>query len=131
MTPNNTSHNCIHEDKWGHTEAQVERLETKHEYNQDLIKQMIEDNRRFEEKLDKKLDTINKKQDNLSKELNEFKLESNKGDTTIDLRLTAVETELELQKEVTKNNYTKLTSIGGVISICLIIFELFLKYGLN
>ena len=129
MTPQ--THNCIHEDKWGHTEAQVERLETKHEYNQDLIKQMIEDNRRFEEKLDKKLDTINKKQDNLSKELNEFKLESNKGDTTIDLRLTAVETELELQKEVTKNNYTKLTSIGGVISICLIIFELFLKYGLN
>jgi len=125
------THNCVHEDKWGHTEAQLEKLETKHNYNQDLIRQMIEDNRRFEEKLDKKLDTINKKQDNLSKELNEFKLESNKGDTTIDLRLTAVETELELQKEVTKNNYTKLTSIGGVISICLIIFELFLKYGLN
>ena len=88
MTPHT---NCIHEDKWGHTEAQLEKLETKHEYNQDLIKQMMEDNKRWVERLENKLDTTDKKLDNISQELHEFKLESSRDDSNIDNRVTALE----------------------------------------
>lgn len=92
------THNCVHEDKWGHTEAQLEKLETKHNYNQDLIRQMMEDSRRFEEKLDKKLDTTDKKLDNISQELHDFKLESTKDDSSIDNRVTSLEQTVKVLK---------------------------------
>ena len=92
------THNCVHEDKWGHTEAQLEKLETKHNYNQDLIRQMMEDSRRFEEKLDKKLNTTDKKLDNISQELHNFKLESTKDDGSIDNRVTALENTVKVIK---------------------------------
>ena len=108
MTPQ--THNCIHEDKWGHTEAQVERLETKHEYNQDLIKQMIEDNRRFEEKLDKLLET------------------THQTNTQIDHRITTIETKLKLQEKITAENYTKTTIIIGIVGILLTILTISLNH---
>ena len=76
------------------------------------------------EELDKKIDKIN---DNV----NQLILQSKTDDKDLELRLKAIETELVVQKETTKDNYTRLTIIIGIVSTALVILDLFLKYGLK
>ena len=81
---------------------------------------------------------MDKKLDKVLEGFNELKLQSNKDDNQLELRLKAIETELTLQKETAKNNhnkqqanYTKLATIGGIMSIGLEVLDLFLKYGVK
>ena len=71
------THPCIHEDRWTHTENEIQKLET--------------EKQRFETKIDKKLDKI-------YTELHDFKLESTKGDSSIDNRVTALEKTVSILK---------------------------------
>ena len=75
-TPQQT-HPCIHEDRWTHTENEIQKLET--------------EKQRFETKIDKKLDKI-------YTELHDFKLESTKDDNNIDNRVTSLEQTVKVLK---------------------------------
>ena len=71
------THPCIHEDRWTHTENEIQKLET--------------EKQRFETKIDKKLDKI-------YTELHDFKLESTKDDNNIDNRVTSLEQTVKVLK---------------------------------
>lgn len=79
-------HICIHEDKITRHDEQIKHQIQTH---QELKKNMA----RFEEKLDKVL-----------QEIHEQKIESNKDDKNLELRLKAIETELTLTKEIADSN---------------------------
>ena len=57
----------------------------------------------------------------------EQRIESASDDKELDLRLTAIETELEVQKQASKSNYTKLSAIIAVISVVFVILTFFVK----
>ena len=98
---NNKGCVCIHEERIHNHEAQLQRLETRANYKHDQIQQILSNMTRFENKLDKILET----QTNTN--------------TSIDHRLTAIETKQTLQEKITAENYTKTTIIIGIVSLFL------------
>lgn len=120
-------YDCIHEEQIQSQSRKIEALEVKIDFKEQRINE-----------LNNKMDKLNDKFDEVIKGFNDLKLASKTDDTQLELRLKAIETELKLQKETSKNNhqkqqanYTKLATIGGLVSIGLVILDLFLKYGLK
>ena len=101
-------YDCIHEDQIQAQSRKIERLEARSDFKEKKI-----------DDLNKKMDKLNDKFDKVLEKFNDLKLESKSDDTQLELRLKAIETELELQKQTTKNNYTRLSIIMTVITIVL------------
>ena len=102
MTNNNSrGHVCIHEDRIHEHEAKLQRLETRADYKHDQIQQILQNMNRFENKLDKLLETQNTQ------------------NTNIDHRLTAIETKQTLQEKITAENYTKVMIIISIVGVFL------------
>lgn len=117
MTP---EHECLHSELLQNHSLEIRELETEIKFKRE------------------KIDNIQMKIEEMDKKLDQLILQSTKDDNELELRLKAIETELNLQKETTKNNhqqqqanYTKLATYGGIVSIALVILDLFLKYGLK
>ena len=89
---------CLHEDQLQNHSRLIERLETRADYKEKIIDNLAENMEKMNEKLD---DIVNS--------VNEIKMESNRDDTSLELRLTKIETEQMLQKELTTR---RLTMIG-------------------
>lgn len=83
---------CIHEKRIGKTENKITSLEERADFKDQKINE-LNDNIK---EMDKKLDKLN---DNLT----QFMLQSNKGDTKLELRLKSYEAQLETQKTELKN----------------------------
>lgn len=120
-------YDCIHEELIQNQTRDIERLKTRADYKDKRIDELYT-----------KIEKMNEKLDEMNNNINKLILKSNDNDNELELRLKAIETELRLQKETTKNNhdkqqanYTKLATIGGIVSICLVVLDLFLKYGLK
>jgi len=113
-------YDCMHEEQIQQQSRQLERLEARSDFKEQRI-----------DELNNKMDKLNEKFDKVIDGFNELKLDSKTDDKELELRLKAIETELELQKETTKSNYTRLATIGGIVSIGLVILDLYLKYGIK
>ena len=68
-----------------------------------------------------KIDKMDEKLDKVLQGFNELKLQSNKDDNQLELRLKAIETELELQKKVTTENHNRVSQILAVVGVGLTI----------
>ena len=91
------------------TTEQLEKiveLEARADSRDERITQIITDQQRMEDKIDK-----------LTQSVNDLKLLSVKDDKDIDKRVTAIETELLLQKQTQKNNYTRLSIFIAILTI--------------
>ena len=94
-------HNCIQEPTI--TQLQV---------HQDYETQRIDELRDKIDKMDKKLDKV-------LEGFNELKLQSNKDDNQLELRLKAIETELELQKQVATENHNRVSQLLALVGVGL------------
>ena len=120
-------YDCVHEELIQNQTRDIERLKTRADYKDKRIDELYT-----------KIEKMNEKLDEMNRNINKLILKSNDNDNELELRLKAIETELTLQKETAKNNhnkqqanYTKLATIGGIVSIGLVVLDLFLKYGVK
>ena len=74
-----------------------------------------------------KIDKMDKKLDKVLEGFNELKLQSNKDDNQLELRLKAIETELALQKHTSLENHNRLTQIIAVVGVGLTIITILIN----
>ena len=105
----NTEHTCIQE-------PTITQLKV----HQDYETQRIDEVRDKIDKMDKKLDKV-------LEGLNELKLQSNKDDNQLELRLKAIETELELQKQVATENHNRVSQLLALVGVGLTIITILIN----
>ena len=79
------------------------------------------------DELRSKIDKMDKKLDKVLEGFNDLKLQSNKDDNQLELRLKAIETELELQKRVATENHNRITQIIAVVGVGLTIITILIN----
>lgn len=104
-----TEHACIQEPTI--TQLQV---------HQDYETQRIDELKIQIDKMDKKLDKV-------LEGFNELKLQSNKDDNQLELRLKAIETELELQKQTNIDNHNRVSQLLALIGVGLTIITILIN----
>ena len=102
-------HNCIQEPTI--TQLQV---------HQDYETQRIDELKIQIDKMDKKLDKV-------LEGFNELKLQSNKDDNQLELRLKAIETELELQKQTSIDNHNRVSQLLAIVGVGLTIITILIN----
>ena len=113
-------YDCIHEELLQTQTKDLERLKTRADYKDKRIDELYVKMEKMEEKLDTMNDNINK-----------LIVKSNKGDTDLELRLKAIETELALQKQTSKDNHDRITSIVAVVGVGLTIITILINVYFN
>lgn len=104
-----TEHACIQEPTI--TQLQV---------HQDYETQRIDELKIQIDKMDKKIDKV-------LEGFNELKLQSNKDDNQLELRLKAIETELELQKQTTQDNHNRISQLLAIVGVGLTIITILIN----
>ncbi len=104
-----TEHACIQEPTI--TQLQV---------HQDYETQRIDELKIQIDKMDKKLDKV-------LEGFNELKLQSNKDDNQLELRLKAIETELELQKQTNIDNHNRVSQLLALVGVGLTIITILIN----
>ena len=113
MTTHDT---CLHEEQIQGQTRKIAELETRADYKDKRIDELY----LKIEKMEDKLDTLNKN-------VNTLILQSNKGDTELELRLKAIETELELQKQTTLDNHNRVSTLLAVVGVGLTIITILIN----
>ena len=111
---------CIHEDQIQGQSRKIAELETRADYKD----KRIDDLYNKIEKMEEKIDTINNN-------VNQLILQSNKGDTDLELRLKAIETELQLQKQTSINNHNRVSQLLAVVGVGLTIITILINVYFN
>ena len=107
---------CIHEDQIQNQSRKIAELETRADYKDKRIDELYVKI----EKMEDKLDTLNKN-------VNTLILQSNKGDTELELRLKAIETELALQKQTQLENHNRVSQLLAVVGVGLTIITILIN----
>ena len=102
--------NCCHEEEIQAHSRKIEALEVRANYKEKMIDSLNEKMEKMDKKLDDIVDTVN-----------QIKLESNSDDTTLELRLTKIETEQKLQKELATR---RLAMAGLGLTVLTIIINI-------
>ena len=94
----------------------IAKLESRADYKEKMI-----------DSIDLKFEKMDKKIDELLDGFNDFKIQSNKDDTKLELRLKAIETKQETQEDLIKENRDKanqhLAILGVVLSALMLILN--------
>ena len=78
-----------------------------------------------------KIDKMDKKLDKVLEGFNELKLQSNKDDNQLELRLKAIETELELQKQTSIDNHNRVSQLLAIVGVGLTIITILINVYFN
>lgn len=78
-----------------------------------------------------KVEKMEEKIDRLNENVNTLILNSNKGDTDLELRLKAIETELALQKQTSIENHNRVSSLLAVVGVGLTIITILINVYFN
>lgn len=70
---------------------------------------------------------MDKKLDKVLEGFNELKLQSNKDDNQLELRLKAIETELELQKQTSLENHNRVSQLLALVGVGLTIITILIN----
>ena len=95
---------CIHEKRIGKTENRITSLEERADFKDEKISELNDNIKEMDSKLDK-----------LNENFTQFMLQSNKGDTELELRLKSYETKLATTEQQLKNNEKQLKSLKDSI----------------
>ena len=79
----------------------------------------------------KKMEKVETKIDELNKNVNKLVQNSIKGDSDLELRLKAIETELAVQKEANIQNHNRLSSLLAVVGVGLTIITILINIYFN
>ncbi len=109
-------YNCVREEQIQTHSRKIAELETRADYKD----KRIDDLYVKIEKMEDKIDTLN---DNV----NQLILISNKGDTELELRLKAIETELAIQKETSIQNHNRVSQLLAVVGVGLTIITILIN----
>ena len=109
MNPMAVKYDCIHEDLIQSHSTDIQSLKTRADYKDKRL-----------DDLDVKIEKMSDKLDEMNKNINKLILKSNDNDKDLEIRLKAIETELALQKETTKN---RLVIIGIALTIITIVIN--------
>ena len=93
---------------------------TQLQVHQDYETQRIDELKIQIDKMDKKLDKV-------LEGFNELKIQSNKDDNQLELRLKAIETELELQKQTNIDNHNRVSQLLALIGVGLTIITILIN----
>lgn len=88
-----TEHTCIHEEQIQEQSVTIGKLSAEMDYKREKLDDLKEDNRRMEKKID-----------DLSKDISDFISQSDSKDSALNERLIKIETRQEVQDEATKKN---------------------------
>lgn len=113
-------YDCIHEELLQSQTKDLERLKTRADYKDKRIDELYIKMEKMEEKLDRMNDNIQK-----------LILKSTEGDTDLELRLKAIETELELQKQTNISNHNRVSSLLAVVGVGLTIITILINVYFN
>ena len=111
---------CIHEDQIQGQSRKIAELETRADYKDKRIDDLYT-----------KIDKMEEKIDTLNKNVNQLILLSNKGDTDLELRLKAIETELELQKQTNIDNHNRISQIIALVGVGLTLITILINVYFN
>ena len=109
-----------HEERIQHNARKIAELETRADYKDKRIDELYVKM----EKMEQKLDTMN---DNINKLI----VKSNKGDTDLELRLKAIETELAIQKQTNIDNHNRVSSLLALVGVGLTIITILINIYFN
>ncbi len=84
-----TPHDCVHEDQLQGQSRKIAELETRADYKDERITQILEDQKRMEDKID-----------NIAEAVNNLQLQSLRDDRDIDKRVTSLENTVQVLKWV-------------------------------
>lgn len=108
---------CIRDEQIQHQSRKIEGLEVRADFKEQQIQDLID-----------KMDKLNDKLDKVIEGFNELKMQSKADDKELELRLKAIETELALQKQTTKDNYNKLSIFIAGVTIVFTALTFFMNY---
>ena len=109
-------YDCVHEDLLQSQTKDLERLKTRADYKDKRIDELYVKMEKMEEKIDKMNENINK-----------LILKSTEGDTDLELRLKAIETELAIQKQTSIENHNRVSSLLAVVGVGLTIITIMIN----
>lgn len=116
----NDTYICIHEDQISNQSRKIAELETRADYKDKRIDELYAKMEKMEDKLDK-----------LNENVNELLLQSKQGDTDLELRLKAIETELALQKQTTTENHNRVSQLLAMVGVGLTIITILINVYFN
>lgn len=120
MTMTAADYTCIHEDQIQGQSRKITELEARANFKDKRIDELYLKMEKMETKLDK-----------LNENVNELLLQSKQGDTDLELRLKAIETELELQKQTNIDNHNRVSSLLAVVGVGLTIITILINVYFN
>ena len=100
------AHDCEFEDTIISQSRKIERLEARADYKHERVTELNE-----------KIDKLTEKIDGLVQAMTDLTLKSTNDDHLLDARLKAIETELALQKQTTKDNKDRTNQLLSIIVI--------------
>ena len=113
-------YDCVHEELLQSQTKDLERLKTRADYKDKRIDELYVKMEKMEEKIDKMNENIQK-----------LILKSTEGDTDLELRLKAIETELALQKQTNIDNHNRVSTIIAVVGVGLTIITIAINVFFN
>ena len=118
-------YDCIHEEQIQSQSRKIERLEARADFKEQRI-----------DELNNKMDKLNEKFDKVILGFNEFKVDSNKGDVELELRLKTLETDYENLKESIKEKEddeqrrftNQMLILGTIFTVITIIVNIYFNF---
>ena len=111
---------CIHDEQIQSQSRKITELETRANYKDKRIDELYI-----------KIDKMENKLDMLNDNVNKLILQSNQGDTDLELRLKAIETELAMQKQVNIDNHNRVSQLLAVVGVGLTIITIMINIYFN
>ena len=102
----NTDGTCIKENQIQNQSRKIAELEAHSEFKDQRITDLTNSLKEMDNKIDKINDNVN-----------QLVLQSRTDDKELELRLKAIETELVMQKQATKDNYARLSMFIAILTI--------------
>lgn len=117
MPTNNSNYTCVHEEQIIGQSRKIAELEARANFKEKMIDEL---NHKFNE-MDKKIDKINES-------VNQLLLQSKQDDKDLELRLQAIEKELELQKQNRKDDIQKISLVIAIITVIFVVLTFYFSY---
>lgn len=114
------NYECLHEETLQGLSQKTTELEARANFKDKRIDELYVKMEKMENKLDK-----------LNENVNELLLQSKQGDTDLELRLKAIETELALQKQTNTDNHNRVSSLLAVVGVGLTIITILINVYFN
>ena len=108
---------CIHEEQIQNQSRKIERIDAELNYKKEKLEYLQRSNERMEEKIDE-----------IKESVNQIVLGSKKSDDLLDKRLLKIETRLETQEKLSKDNKDDFNLKLGVVTLIFIALTFYFNF---